>query len=117
MGLIRKAASVSTLGAVGFHRRREARAKAALAQARLVKEERKAVKHKRKTEDAERRDAEAEQREQGRGGQALVAPADSRRCDPRYRPEITARTTYVPVITLAGGFSGQSGHADTDDRM
>ncbi len=68
MGLIRKAASVSTLGAVGFHSRREAQAKAALAQARLAKEERKAVKHERKTEDADRRDAEAEQREQAAEG-------------------------------------------------
>jgi hypothetical protein len=68
MGLIRKAASVSTLGAVGFHSRREAQAKAALAHARLAKEERKAVKHERKTADVERRDAEAEQREQGAEG-------------------------------------------------
>ena len=36
------------LGVVGFHSRREAQAKAALAQARLAEEERKAVRHERK---------------------------------------------------------------------
>ena len=56
--MIAEPASVSTLGAVGFHSRREAQAKAALTQAKLAKEERKAVKHERTTEDADRRDAE-----------------------------------------------------------
>lgn len=39
MSLIRKAASVSTIGAVGFHSRREAQAKAALAQGELARQE------------------------------------------------------------------------------
>lgn len=44
MGLIRKAASVSTLGAVKYTSRKEAQTKAALAEARLAKEQAKAVK-------------------------------------------------------------------------
>jgi hypothetical protein len=44
MGLIRKAASVSTLGGVKFTSRREAETKERLANARLAKAERKALK-------------------------------------------------------------------------
>jgi hypothetical protein len=60
MGLIRKTASLSTLGGVKYTSRREAQTKAALAQAKLAK----AVTHERRAEGAERRVAGAEQREQ-----------------------------------------------------
>ena len=68
MGLIRKTASLSTLGGVKYTSRREAQTKAALAQAKLAKAERKAVTHERKAEDAGHREAEAEQREQAAEG-------------------------------------------------
>jgi hypothetical protein len=56
MGLIRKTASLSTLGGVKYTSRREAQTKAALAQAKLAKAERKAVEH----EDAQDRPAMAQ---------------------------------------------------------
>ena len=106
MGLIRKAASVSTLGAVGFHSRREAQAKAALARAKLAKEERKAVKHERTTEDADRRDAEAEQREraaQGRPWWRQPAVGDAIRATGHKRTAATVWT--APSCSISRWFS------------
>jgi hypothetical protein len=48
MGLIRKAASVTTLGAINFTSRREAQTKAATAQAKAAREEAKLLKAQRK---------------------------------------------------------------------
>ena len=52
MGLIRKAASVSTLGGVKYTSRREAATKASLAAARLAKAEEKQVKQAAKQDKA-----------------------------------------------------------------
>ena len=49
MGLIRKAVSVSSLGAVKYTSRREAQTKAALEETRLLREQRKALQAERET--------------------------------------------------------------------
>ena len=61
MGLLRKTASLSTLGAVKYTSRREAQTKAASAQARVAKEEAKQLKAQRKQE-TEQRKQETDQR-------------------------------------------------------
>jgi multidrug resistance efflux pump len=61
MGLLRKTASLSTLGAVKYTSRREAQTKAASAQARVAREEVKQLKAQRKQE-TEQRKQETDQR-------------------------------------------------------
>jgi hypothetical protein len=56
MGLIRKTASLSTLGAVKYTSKREAQTKAALAQAKLADEQRKTERKARKAEARRARD-------------------------------------------------------------
>jgi endonuclease I len=61
MGLLRKTASLSTLGAVKYTSRREAQTKAASAQARVAREEAKQLKAQGKQE-TEQRNQETDQR-------------------------------------------------------
>jgi multidrug resistance efflux pump len=63
MGLLRKTASLSTLGAVKYTSRREAQTKAASAQARVAREEVKQLKAQRKQETDQRKQ-ETDQRKQ-----------------------------------------------------
>jgi uncharacterized membrane protein YebE (DUF533 family) len=58
MGLIRKAASMSTLGGVKYTSRREAQTKAAAAQGRAAREEVKLLKAQRKAADQQPREAQ-----------------------------------------------------------
>jgi seryl-tRNA synthetase len=104
MGLIRKTASLSTLGAVKYTSRREAQTKAALEDARMVKAQRRALDAQAKLAEAQRKAlsgrigaAEAEQREQAAEGQpwyrqptigaAVRACRESKKDDHRQEPE------------------------------
>jgi hypothetical protein len=66
MGLMRKLTSVSTGGAVKYTSKREAQTKAALAEAKLAKEQRKGLRAERYAEAAAVRAAAAEDAAQGK---------------------------------------------------
>jgi hypothetical protein len=103
MGLIRKTASLSTLGAVKYTSRREAQTKAALEDARMTRAQRRALDAQAKLADAQRRAlerenraAKAEQPEQAADGQpwyrqptigsAVRAYRESKKDDHRQEP-------------------------------
>ncbi len=69
MGLIRKTASLTTLGAVKYTSRREAQTKAALQEAKLTKAQHRTLDAQAKLAETQRGALEAEQREQAAEGQ------------------------------------------------
>jgi hypothetical protein len=90
MGLIRKAASLSTLGAVKYTSRREAETKAASAEARLANEQARTAKASRKADQQAAAQEQAERASPGTGSQLSAQP--SGRPGTRTRATRTVRT-------------------------